>query len=181
MVEVVEEGLLSRDIRDQSKYREFPEEEYDWILNAVQDASDSVFDGHGEDLDGHIAEILSDYAFEHDGDSGRDQACKLWAPKFNHTVDFYHPEKRIAIEVEKTQQKRVSDDILKFIKGGKTQHQYRQKIEFGCLVVPVNYGIRSDRSSTDNLFKEAMQNMEFVRSVLHVEDIAVIGYRIPAE
>lgn len=181
MVEVVEEGLLSRDIRNQTKYDPFPEEEYNRILRAVQDAPDSVFGDNDEDLDGYIAENLPDYEFEQDADSGRNEACKLRPKKFDHTVDFYHPEKRIAIEVEKTQQKRVSDDILKFIMGGKWKRSNESKIKFGCLVVPVNYGERSDRSTTDNLFKEAMKNLEFTRSVLHVNDIAVIGYRVPEE
>jgi len=180
MVEVVEEGLLSRDIRNQTKYDPFPEGEYDRILRAVQEAPDSVFDDNDEDLDGYIAENLLDYEFEQDADSGRNDACKL-SDKFDHTVDFYHPEKRIAIEVEKTQQKRISDDILKFIMGGKWERDEVSKIKFGCLVVPVNYGQRSDRSTTDNLFKEAMKNLEFTRSVLHVHDIVVIGYKIPEE
>lgn len=181
MVEVVEERLLSREIRDQSKYGEFPEKEYERILGAVQGAPGSVFDDDDEDLDGYIAEILTDYEFEQDSVVGRNDACKIWKEKFDHTVDFYHREKRIAIEVEKTQQKRVSDDILKFIMGSKWEREKESKIKFGCLVVPVNYGVRSDRSGTDNLFKEAIQNLKFTRSVLHVEDIAVIGYRIPFE
>lgn len=173
MVEVVVTSLLSEDIRKQTKYRSFPEDEFQAILEGVEGAPEAVFDQvHG--LDHYLAERLPDYEFELDSDLGRNSACQLWIPEFQHSVDLYNTEDRIAIEVEKSQQKRVSDDILKFIKGGKTQKNNRKLIEFGCLIVPTNYGSRDN-----NLFDEAMRTMRFIRSVLHVEDIAVIGYREP--
>ncbi|WP_439028095.1 hypothetical protein [Haloarchaeobius sp. DT45] len=174
MVEVVKEGFLNKDIRDRKTSRMFPTDEYERILSAVKDAPNSVFDKNQKDLDSHVARALSDYHFEQDSESGMNSKCKLWAPEFNHSVDLYHPEERIAIEVEKSQRKRVSDDILKFVKGGKTQLKNRKKIEFGCLIVPVNWGERNK-----DLYNEAMRCMQFIRSVLHVEDIAVIGYREP--
>lgn len=174
MVNVVKEGFLSQDIRDQNTYREFPEDEYQRILAAVEAVPNSVFKNANRDIDGFVAQSLPDYEFEQDSDSGWNPECKLWAPEFKHSVDLYHSEGRIAIEIEKSQQKRVSDDILKFIKGGKTQRDNRKKIEFGCLVVPTNWG----RSNND-LYNEAMRCMRFIRAVLHVEDIAVIGYREP--
>lgn len=173
MVDVMKEGSLSKDVRDQETYRSFPGDEYQRILNAVKGVPQTVFNRrHG--LDQYLAECLPDYEFETDTDSGRNTACQLWAPEFRHSVDLYNSEDRIAIEIEKSQQKRVSDDILKFIKGGKTQRDNRKKIEFGCLIVPTNYG-----SQNNNLYEEAMRCMRFMRSVLHVEDIAVIGYREP--
>lgn len=171
MVEVVKEGSLSNDIRNQKTYRTFPEDEYNSILEAVKEAPQTVF-GQSHGLDRYLAEYLLDYEFELDANSGRNSACQLWAPEFQHSVDFYQSENRIAIEIEKSQQKRVSDDILKFIKGGKTQRNNRKKIEFGCLIVPTSYG-----SQNNNLYEEAMRCMRFIRPVLHVEDITVIGYR----
>ncbi|SFR44293.1 hypothetical protein SAMN04487947_1500 [Halogeometricum rufum] len=173
MVEVVKEGFLNEDIRERKSSRMFPEDEYERILSAVEDAPDSVFETDQRTLDSHVADAIPDYYFEEDAASGRNSKCKLWTPDFDHSVDLYHPEERIAIEIEKSQQKRVSDDILKFVKGGKTQRNNRKKVEFGCLIVPVNWG-----SKNNNLYNEAMQCMRFIRSVLHVEDIAVIGYRI---
>jgi hypothetical protein len=73
----------------------------------------AVFLKNDEDLDGHVAELLSDYHFEKVTTGGINPECKLWSPEFNHSVDLYHPDERIAIEIEKSQQKRVSDDILK--------------------------------------------------------------------
>lgn len=173
MVEVVSKGSLNRDIRETRTSRMFPEREYRRILSAVEDAPNSVLN-RSEGLDRHMADILSDYHFEHDSESGRNPECKLWAPEFDYSVDLYHSDERIAVEVEKSQQKRISDDILKFIKGGKTRRDNRNKIEFGCLVVPVNWGKRDN-----NLYNETMRYMRFIRSVLHVEDIEVIGYRVP--
>ena len=174
MVEVVKEGFLNKDIRERKKSRMFPEDNFERILSAVKAAPNSVFEKSQKDLDSHVAQALPDYHFEQDSDRGLNPECKLWAPKFNHSVDLYHPGDRIAIEIEKSQQKRVSDDILKFIKGGKTQRSNRKKIEFGCLIVPVNWGERNN-----DLYNEAMRCMKFIRSVLHVEDIAVIGYQEP--
>jgi hypothetical protein len=174
MVEVAKEGSLNGNIRDTRTSRSFPDEEYTHILSAVKDAPSSTLINNKEGLDSYIARELPEYHFEQATDSGRNSECKLWAPDFDNSVDLYHPNNRIAIEIEKTQQKRVSDDILKFIKGGKTQRKNRKKIEFGCLIVPVNSGMRGN-----DLYNETMRSMRFIRSVLHVEDVAVIGYREP--
>ena len=178
MVEIEETGFLS-EIRSQSTYRTFPTEAFDEILAAISEIPDEVFidNQSGQEirkLDEHIASRLPDFEHEHHGGAGRNPACKLWADDgFNHSVDLYHPEKRIAIEIEKSERKRLSDDILKFIKGGKTQRDNRKKIEFGCLIVPVNY------RGSGNIFAGALTTLDFMRSVLFVEDIAVIGYRDP--
>jgi len=106
----------------------FPEDDFERILSAVKSAPNSVLEKSQQDLDSHVAEALPDYHFEQDSEIGLNPKCKLWAPKFNHSVDpVSSPGERIAIEIEKSQQKRVSDDILKFIKGGKTQRSNRKK------------------------------------------------------
>lgn len=174
MVEVVKEKFLS-EMRTQSTSRRFPEEEYEKLVSAIENAPESALKVGETTLDDAIADALPEYEYEWDSDTGRNRETMLWAPKFNHSVDIYHLEERIAIEIEKAQRKRLSDDILKFIKGGKTRSGGRDKIEFGCLIVPAvhpDYG---------NLFDHAITTMEFMRSVLHVEDIAVIGYRMPVE
>lgn len=178
MIEVEHVGFLS-EIRGQTKYRTFPSDEFEVIKTAVEDVSESVFlnADSGTELklfDKNIAHRLDDYHHEHDHSNGRNPSCKLWeSDGFDYSVDLYHQEKRIAIEIEKSERKRISDDILKFIKGGKTQRSNRKKIEFGCLIVPVNY------RSSGNLFKESMRTLKFIRSILFVEDVAVIGYRDP--
>ena len=171
MVEVVKERFLS-ELRSQKTSRRFPDDEYQNIVSAVEQVPENI---PTEDFDGFIADVLPEYAYEWDSDSGRNDETKLWGPKFNHSVDLYNPEKRIAIEIEKAQRKRISDDILKFIKGGKTQKGGRKKIEFGCLIVP------AEHPDYGNLFQHTITTLEFMRSVLHVEDIAVIGYGAPRE
>ncbi len=180
MVEVVRTGFLSS-VRTQSTYRVFPEDEQRKILSAIESVPNEIFTTGKKGVeirkfDSVIAEGLPEYAHEHDSKTGRNQSCKLWAHQgFDHSVDLYNPDKRIAIEIEKSEAKRVSDDILKFIKGGKSQKDSRKLIEFGCLVVPVNY-----RGSI-NIFDACMNTLEFMRMVLFVEDIAVFGYRDPRE
>ena len=178
MVAVEETGFLS-EIRTQSTYRPFPQDEFDRIRTAVESVPENSFRGNdrGQEirsLDATIASNLPGYEHEHQEGTGRNPTCKLWSNEgYNHSVDLYHPEKRIAIEIEKSERKRLSDDILKFIKGGKTQRNGRKKIEFGCLIVPVNY------RGSGNIFAGSLTTLKFMRSVLFVEDIAVIGYRDP--
>lgn len=178
MVEVIETGFLS-DIRPQSKYRVFPNDEHTNIVSAIESVPERIFTEGKKgieirNVDSIISDGLPEYAHEHDSETGRNSACKLWAEKgFNHSVDLYNPDKRIAVEIEKSETKRVSDDILKFIKGGKSQKDNRKIIEFGCLIVPVNY------SGSINIFAGSMNNLEFMRGILFVEDVAVFGYRDP--
>lgn len=178
MVKVVKTGFLSS-IRPQSKYREFPNDEHKKILSAIESVPEHIFTESKKGVeirkfDSIIAGGLPEYAHEHASETGRNSACKLWANSgFNHSVDLYNPDKRIAIEIEKSEAKRVSDDILKFIKGGKSQKGNRKLIEFGCLIVPVNY------RDTTNIFDACMNNLQFMRGVLFVEDVAVFGYRDP--
>src|SRR5687768_10237646 len=54
--------------------------------------------------------------------------CRLWRPDFQHTVDFFHPRLRVAVEVEKTEVKRIVHDVLKLINGSLT---FVPKVRFG--------------------------------------------------
>nr|WP_255479222.1 hypothetical protein [Natronomonas sp. LN261] len=74
---------------------------------------------------------------------------------------------------KKSERKSISDDLLKFQKGYRTQKDGRPKIEFGCLVVPVNYRGR------DNLYRHSLTKLDFMKGILFIDDVAVIGYRIP--
>lgn len=57
-----------------------------------------------------------------DAAGGYNPNCKLWSHQgFNYSVDLYDADARIAIEVEKSERKNVSDDLLKFQKGYRTQ------------------------------------------------------------
>lgn len=178
MVDIVGTDLLSNH-RDQTTYREFPAQSLEAIVSAVEDVQPGIFleatSGHElREFDDGIAAALPEYEYEHAPESGRNPACKLWADKgFDHSVDLYHPEHRIAIEVEKSERKRVSDDLLKFIKGGQTYRDNRHRIEFGCLIVPTNY------RGSGNIYGGVATTLDFMRGILHVEDVAVIGYSDP--
>jgi hypothetical protein len=178
MVDILDPYLFSSD-RNQTTSREFPKEELSKIASAIEGVPVEIFlDAEsGHDLlafDSQIADSLPEYEYEHAPASGRNPACKVWDDKdFDHSVDLYHPEERIAIEIEKSQRKRITDDLLKFIKGGQTYEGNRNRIEFGCLIVPINY------RGSDNLFEGAKTALDFNRSIMHVEDVAVIGYADP--
>ncbi len=117
---------------------------------------------------------LLQYEYEGDATGGYNPNCKLWSHlEFDYSVDLYDAADRIAIEVEKSKRKNVSDDLLKFQKGHRTQKDGRPKIEFGCLVVPMNYLGRH------NLYQHSLTKLDFMKGVLFIDDVAVIGYRDP--
>lgn len=178
MVKVVESDVFSNH-REQTMSREFPQSALNQIESAVAGVSEDVFadaeSGHElRAFDDEIANSLPEYEYEHAPESGRNPACKIWKDKdFDHSVDLYHPENRIAVEIEKSERKRVSDDLLKFIKGAQTWRDNRHRIEFGCLVVPTNY------RGSDNIYGGVETTLDFMRGIMHVEDVLVVGYRDP--
>lgn len=180
-VEIAVDKRMS-DIRSQKKSGVFPEPHRQEIRSAVESIPQSVFfdtpkGREVKEFDRRIAENLSDYEFVDAREVGDNPNCQLWSNRdFDHSVDLYHPEDRIAIEIEKSERKTVSFDILKFIRGGKTQRDGEKKIRFGCMVVPVNYG-----RSKNNLAHEAVRNLDFMSSVLFVEDVLILGYVDPRQ
>ena len=149
------------------------------IRSAVDAAPTSVFEGttkHKEigAFDASIADGLPRYEYEEVATGGYNPNCKLlshWG--FNYSVDLYNADARIAIDVEKIERKNISDDLLKFQKGYHTQKDGRPKIRFGYLVVPVNY------RGSDNLYQHSLTKLDFMKGVLFIDDVAVIGYRVP--
>jgi hypothetical protein len=176
---VVEEATRLSERRNQTTSETFPDDSFASIRSAVEDVSESVFEGsrkHTEvgGFDAAIAEGLPQYEYEGDATGGYNPACKLWSHLgFDYSVDLYDPDARIAIEIEKSERKNVSDDLLKFQKGYRTQKDGRSKIEFGCVVVPVNY------RGSDNLYRHSLTKLDFMKGVLFIDDVAVIGYRDP--
>lgn len=178
MVDVKHVSRLS-ERRSQRTSKRFPEDALAAIRSAVAAVPGSVFldtAKHREvgGFDASIAEGLPDYEYEGDATGGFNPNCKLWTHlDFNYSVDLYNPDSRIAIEVEKTERKNISDDLLKFQKGYRTEQGGRPKIEFGCLIVPVNY------RGTGNLYQHSLTKLDFMKGVLFIDDVAVIGYRDP--
>jgi len=176
---VIEEVTRLSERRTQTSSEAFPDEALASIRAAVEAVPADVFDGSAKHtevggFDGAIADGLPQYKYEEDAAGGYNPDCKLWSHLgFNYSVDLYGDDGRIAIEVEKSERKNVSDDLLKFQKGYRTQKDGRPKIEFGCLVVPVNYLGRH------NLYQHSLTKLDFMKGVLFIDDLAVIGYRIP--
>jgi len=176
---VVEEVTKLSARRTQTSSEAFPDEVLASIRAAVEAVPADVFDGstkHTEvgGFDAAIADGLPQYEYEGAAAGGFNPNCKLWSHLgFNYSVDLYDADNRIAIEVEKSERKSVSDDLLKFQKGYRTQKDGQPKIEFGCLVVPVNYLGRH------NLYQHSLTKLDFMKGVLFIDDVAVIGYRDP--
>ncbi|MDS0283875.1 hypothetical protein [Haloarcula onubensis] len=176
---VVEEVTKLSERRTQTSSEAFPDEALMSVRSAVDAVPASVFDGSTKHIevggfDAAIADGLSQYEYEGDAAGGYNPSCKLWSHLgFNYSVDLYDADARIAIEVEKSERKNVSDDLLKLQKGYRTQKDGRPKIEFGCLVVPVNYLGRH------NLYRHSLTKLDFMKGVLFIDDVAVIGYRDP--
>ena len=176
---VVEHITRLSERRDQTSSETFPESTLRSIRSAVEAVPTTVFEDttkHEEvtAFDSTIAGELSEYEYEGDANDGNNANCQLWSHlDFNYSVDLYDADARIAIEVEKSERKNISDDLLKFQKGHRSKKDGRPKIEFGCLVVPVNY------RGSDNLYQHSLSKLDFMKGVLFIDDVAVIGYRDP--
>lgn len=179
MVTVENVSCLS-DRREQTTSETFPSDTLETIRSAVEAVPKSVFEepiGQREigAFDASVADELPQYEYEGRAVGGYNPICKLWSHLgFKYSVDLYNADERIAIEVEKSKRTNISDDLLKFQKGYRTREDARPKIEFGCLVVPVNY------RGSDNLYQHSLTKLDFMKGALFIDDIAVIGYRIPA-
>ncbi|MFB6186546.1 MAG: hypothetical protein ABEI86_06740 [Halobacteriaceae archaeon] len=145
----------------------FPETELSRIKSAIEAVEESVFVETASkkevSLDEEIASLLGSYAPE-----GKTEH-HLWKNS-SHSVDLYNPEEKIAVEIEKTEQKNIWKNLIKFFRGKEVG------IDYGCVVVPENYST----SRTDhNLFAHAQRALKFTSPLIPIDDIAVIGYHDP--
>jgi len=172
MVEIIGTHSLS-EFREDTNCS-FPETELLEIKQAIEAVPESVIlesDSGKEvtDFDDIVGQNLPQYSTEGSGD------CKLWAEDgFHHMVDLYHKQKRIAIELEKSERKYVWKDLVKFGRGGSTYEGDRKKIEYGCLVVPDYY-----LSKSRPVFSGTRRMLEFIEPMLDVQGIVVIGFNDP--
>lgn len=68
--------------------------------------------------------------------SKHEERCRIWRPEFIMTLDFFNEDKKIGIEVEKTEVKRIVHDILKLMNGSLT---FVSKIRYGVVIYPAKY------------------------------------------
>ncbi len=117
----------------------FPEEQKKEIIDAVKSIRIPKSQKEIQNkLDEELDKILTPLGYF--SDNRNDPQCKLWIPDFQHAVDFYNPNEKIAVEVEKAEIKRVVHDLLKLINATKT---FRAKIKYGVLIVPDKYIVKS--------------------------------------
>jgi len=91
--------------------------------------------------------------------------------KYGFQVDIYHPEEKIAIEVEKSETKLVWKILCKFSIGAK-----RGLIRYAVLIVPMEYWGRNKKSPT-KIFRDAVIASKFMGQILWTKNLAIIGYR----
>jgi len=136
------------------------------LKSAVEAVEDDVFletESSQIRLDEEMASHLDSYAPE-----GKTEH-RLW-DESKHSVDLYNPGEKIAVEIEKTEQKNIWKNLIKFSRGNEVG------IDYGCVVVPENYSTsRRER----NLFTHAQRALNFTSPLIPIHDIAVIGYHDP--
>jgi hypothetical protein len=77
-------------------------------------------------------------------DKTHQEQCRVWRPDFQHSVDFIHPQKLVAIEVEKTEVKRIVHDVLKLMNASLT---FVPRVRYGVLIYPRTYKRSSGKES----------------------------------
>jgi len=146
---------------------DFPESELSKLRSAIEAVEDSVFleaeSGSEVPLDEELASHLDSYA------PGGKTEHQLW-DNSNHSVDLYNPNAKIAVEIEKTEQKNIWKNLIKFSRGKEGG------IDYGCVVVPDNYS--TSRGERD-LFAHAQHALRFTSPLIPINDIVVIGYHDP--
>jgi len=106
------------------------------------------------------------------------EECRLWFPDFKNEVDFYNPTKKIAIEVEKSEVKRVIHDILKLVNGSMT---FMPKVKYGVLVIPDIYVRKSGKKSP--FFSRVRKELPFyfqkiIPENCNLQDVLLIVYEM---
>jgi len=110
----------------------FPSSQRAVIENAIREVNPPA-PPYGE-LDELLAEELATHGYfsEH----ANDEEVQLWRPEHQHTVDLYSPNHSIAIEIEKTERKRIVHDLLKIHNGGLT---FVPRVRYGVIIFPRQY------------------------------------------
>jgi len=111
----------------------FPTEEREILIKAVRNIK-MYSPAEVPNFEGMLSKTLNKCGYIWDNE-GKEK-CMLWRPDFKMSVDFYNVEKKIAIEVEKTEVKRIIHDFLKLVNGSLT---FVPKIKYGVIIYPQNY------------------------------------------
>jgi aromatic ring-opening dioxygenase LigB subunit len=162
------EGVAHLHEHQDSSSTHFPEQELKKIKSSVRKVGDDIFHetvkGEEVPLDSEVASKLEDYV------TGDGEEYELW-DRFGRSVDLYNPDRNIAVEIEKTEKKLIWKNLIKFSRG--PEQEADERIDFGCVIVPVNY------PGGGNVFSHAANALEFTSPLIPIQDIVIIGYRDP--
>lgn len=126
----------------------FPKEERTLLEKALESIDDQVPEEQIQNPKAKILERAMERKLEPLGYicslNDSEKRCQFWQPDYRHEADFYNPEKKISIEVEKTEVKRVVHDVLKLVNGSMT---FTPKVRYGVLVIPYRYVRKSGKES----------------------------------
>jgi len=160
----------------------FPKEERGVLEEEVLSIDDSVIDEQLKQPKHKILEKAIEQKLDSKGyicslnDPGK--RCQLWQPDYGHEADFYNPEKKISIEVEKTEVKRVIHDVLKLVNGSMT---FVPKVRYGVLIIPHRYIRKSGKDAP--FFSIVRRELPFyfqkiIPEKCNLHDILIIVYHV---
>jgi hypothetical protein len=90
----------------------------------------------------------------------------LFTKGLNFEVDFYHPELKIAVEVEKGEINNLWKNLCKFAESPVIRH--------GVLVVPV---VRQGRVTSSEFYQNTLKRLNHIENILtFLDSLLVIGY-----
>lgn len=160
----------------------FPESHKEIIVRAIRSLKIEARQHQiQKSLDQELGEALKNegYYYSKDADPEKSSKCKLWQPDFQYSVDLFNPERKIAIEIEKAEIKRVIHDILKLVNASKT---FKPKVRFGVLLVPDKYFVGSRFS---NFIGRVKKDISFyfggVIDGSNLLDLLIISYKVDSK
>lgn len=90
----------------------------------------------------------------------------LFAKGMNFEVDFYHPDFRVAVEVEKGEISNIWKNLCKFAESPVIRH--------GVIMVPV---VRQGQRVRSEFYQDTLKRLAGIEKVLaFVDSLAIIGY-----
>jgi len=130
----------------------------DRIIKALENA---LIESSARTLEEKLLEELRKWDSDFEGEVTLFQKGKK---HWKYCVDIYNPRLKIAMEVEKTEVKRILHDLLKFSIGNK-----KHLIDVGVLVVPKKY-----RHLT-RPFRYAIREYEWIKNLFWGR-LLIVGY-----